>query len=131
MMFSLIWVGLNAPWSPKFEYAAPPKQMLAGLSGPALAGAHEFATAGCQYCHVAWGTSGGMAGPDLTNIGAQLTSYDLTIRIMNGGTNMPAFAGILTPTQLSDLVAFLQTRRIWSTGSEETHLQPADQPLPK
>jgi ubiquinol-cytochrome c reductase cytochrome b subunit len=125
IVFSLIWVGTNAPWSPKFQYVSPPKPMLAGLSGPALAGANEFASAGCQFCHIAWGTSGGVAGPDLTNIGAQLTPEEMTIRIMNGGTNMPAFAGILTPAQLSDLVAFLQTRRDWTTSAAVRHLQPA------
>ena len=32
------------------------------------------------------------------------------MRISNGGTNMPSFAATLTPQELADLVAFLQSR---------------------
>jgi ubiquinol-cytochrome c reductase cytochrome b subunit len=34
----------------------------------------------------------------------------MTIRIVNGGGQMPAFGASLTNKELSDLVAFLQTR---------------------
>jgi mono/diheme cytochrome c family protein len=44
-------------------------------------------------------------------IGSLLTSDDITIRIINGGTNMPAFAGNVSPEQLADLVALLRSRR--------------------
>jgi ubiquinol-cytochrome c reductase cytochrome b subunit len=39
-----------------------------------------------------------------------LKKDDLIIRIVNGGTNMPAFGSSLTPREMDDLVAFLQTR---------------------
>jgi mono/diheme cytochrome c family protein len=35
----------------------------------------------------------------------------LVIRIVNGGTNMPAFGPTLKPGELDALVAFLETRR--------------------
>jgi len=36
----------------------------------------------------------------------------MTIRIVNGGVNMPAFGAMLKPEEIDDLVAFLQTRTI-------------------
>lgn len=41
-----------------------------------------------------------------------LLGQDMVIRILNGGRNMPAFGGILHPDQVSDLVAYLETRRL-------------------
>jgi ubiquinol-cytochrome c reductase cytochrome b subunit len=35
----------------------------------------------------------------------------MTIRIANGGVNMPAFGATLKPGELDDLVAFLQSRK--------------------
>ena len=34
----------------------------------------------------------------------------MTTRILTGATNMPAFGSMLTPDQVSALVAFLQSR---------------------
>jgi len=50
-------------------------------------------------------------GPDLTYIADTLTRDNLVIRIVNGGTNMPAFGPSLKPGELDDLVAFLETRK--------------------
>jgi ubiquinol-cytochrome c reductase cytochrome b subunit len=49
--------------------------------------------------------------PGLTEAGERLTEDEITIRIMNGGYNMPAFAGNLKPEELEDLVIILHSRR--------------------
>jgi ubiquinol-cytochrome c reductase cytochrome b subunit len=47
----------------------------------------------------------------LTYIADTLTRDNMVIRIVNGGTNMPAFRSSLKPQELDALVAFLQSRK--------------------
>jgi ubiquinol-cytochrome c reductase cytochrome b subunit len=75
-----------------------------------LAGAHLFYARGCEYCHNINGY-GGKAGPDLTKVGNRLSHEELTIRIVNGSTDMPAFGGILSKDDLNKLTAFLATEK--------------------
>jgi mono/diheme cytochrome c family protein len=91
-----------------------PATITTGLSGPALDGAKLWRSYGCVLCHSVKGY-GGIRGPDLTNIANQLTPEEMTVRILNGGYNMPQYAGIMSPLQASDIVAFLETRRTVST----------------
>jgi ubiquinol-cytochrome c reductase cytochrome b subunit len=118
MIASLIETGDLAPWSPRFETASLPlpAKITTGLSGPALQGAKLWRTYGCPYCHMISGY-GGIRGPDLTNIGNELTPDQITIRIANGGYNMPQYGGLMPPDQLNDLVAFLQTRREYAVAN--------------
>lgn len=84
-------------------------QVVGTASGPIATGAQLFYDEGCEFCHSVAG-QGGQRGPDLTHVADRLSATQITIRILNGGTNMPAFAGNLTPDELNALVAFLQSR---------------------
>jgi ubiquinol-cytochrome c reductase cytochrome b subunit len=48
----------------------------------------------------------------LTEVSDKLSKDQMILRIANGGVNMPAFAGNLTPAEMDALVAFLQSRKI-------------------
>lgn len=124
LVTSLTMTGELAPWSPRFQATALPGPVASGLSGSAARGGRLFASASCQYCHTVYGSSGGIAGPSLENIGNQLTADQMTIRILNGGTNMPAFARNLSPQDVRDLVAFLQTRKEWHTAPGQQQSPP-------
>lgn len=101
--------GWNAHWSPDFNPQPLPAAVVGTSSGLVADGAKLFNERGCGNCHRIAGY-GGRRGPDLTTVGNRLTKEDMTIRLLNGGTNMPAFAGVLTPQEVDELIAFLQSR---------------------
>jgi ubiquinol-cytochrome c reductase cytochrome b subunit len=110
MIITLGIAGERSYWSPDFSAQPLPEQVVAATSGPVADGAQLFYDKGCEYCHMIEGY-GGRRGPNLSGIGNRLTPDEMTVRILNGGKNMPAFASILTPEQINALVAFLQSRR--------------------
>jgi ubiquinol-cytochrome c reductase cytochrome b subunit len=87
-----------------------PADVIASTQPEVNQGAALFHAKGCEFCHEVKGF-GGHRGPNLSNVGDRLTHTDMVIRILNGGHNMPAFAGALKPTDLDALVAFLQSRK--------------------
>src|SRR5581483_5532510 len=99
-----------AGWSPRFNATVLPNNLIGAPSNSQIAkGAQLWHSQTCEYCHMIDG-HGGIRGPDLSDVGSRLTPQDITIRILNGGDNMPAFAPNLSPSDLNDLVAFLSSR---------------------
>lgn len=110
MVGSLTILGYQSPWSPDFDPPPLPDRVVGPVSAQAAHGAMLFHQKGCENCHTIAGF-GGERGPELTHIADRLTRREMVLRILNGGTNMPAFASILDPQQVDALVAFLETRK--------------------
>jgi mono/diheme cytochrome c family protein len=116
----------------KIAHGAPepelPRLDVEGLSADAMAGSSIFTgKAGCIGCHVV-GSAGGVTGPTLTNIatvaetrkpGTPAEAYiEESIRNSQAFVApgyaaglMPSFQGILTDQEITQLVAFLMTRK--------------------
>ncbi len=125
VMIGTLWIqGKRAPWSPDFSAKPLETQVIGATSGPVYEGGILFHQKGCEFCHAIAG-HGGHRGPDLTYVADRLTSAQMTIRIVNGAKLMPAFGGILTSQQLNDLVAFLKTRRHYTSQQNPVESDPA------
>jgi ubiquinol-cytochrome c reductase cytochrome b subunit len=110
MAVGILWNrGAQANWSPDFNAPPLPEAVVGASSGPVYEGGLLFHAKGCEYCHIVNGY-GGKRGPDLSTIGNQRDAAQLTVRILHGGINMPAFGSTLTPAEVQNLVAFLQSR---------------------
>ena len=113
--------GLKAPWSPNFQAQRLSVQVVGTTTGAVAKGGQLFYDKGCIYCHAIAG-NGGNRGPDLTYVGDRLNANQLIWRISNGGVNMPSYAGTLSQEDMSNLVAFLSSRK--ATPPEIQALQP-------
>lgn len=103
-------IGIVAPWSPRFDAQPLTAQVVGTSTGAVARGADIFYKKGCEYCHIVSGY-GGVRGPDLTKAGNRMSAAQIETRIFSGAANMPSYTGNLTPEQLNDLVAFLQSRK--------------------
>lgn len=110
-VISLLIVGMKAPWSADFKAKPLPLTAVRNVQDTMVAaGVHLFYTKGCEYCHRINGY-GGLAGPNLTNVGNRLNNQEIIIRIVNGAGNMPAFGGVLTKDELDKLTTFLAAQK--------------------
>jgi ubiquinol-cytochrome c reductase cytochrome b subunit len=106
-----LWLlGARSAWSPNFEAGRLSADIVGATEGPLAEGARVFHDKACLNCHLIDG-QGGRRGPNLSRIGDLLTRDEILIRISNGGTNMPAYAGNLKPEQLQALAEFLMSRK--------------------
>ena len=111
VMVGGLWIaGIRSNWSPEFAAQPLPANVVGATSGPVADGALLFYQKGCEYCHSVGGY-GGSRGPDLSAVGDRLNEQQMTLRILNGGVNMPPFNNTITPDQLDKLLAFLQSRK--------------------
>ncbi len=111
MMVGILWLaGEQAKWSPNFAVQPLPASVVGTGNASVTSGAHLFLSKGCAYCHIIAG-SGGERGPSLSTVGGRLSENQITVRILNGGNNMPAYSSILTPKEVEDLVTFLHSRK--------------------
>ena len=106
---SLTVAGVESPWVPKLQGGTLPESVTQGVAGPERLGADLFVSKACFACH-AIESAGGKRGPDLSHVASRLGRDQITARIATGGGGMPAFAGSLTPAELDELTAFLETR---------------------
>jgi ubiquinol-cytochrome c reductase cytochrome b subunit len=114
---ALWYQGERSPWSPDFNAQLLPASVVQASNPQVAQGAQLFHAKGCEYCHAIAG-SGGQRGPDLTAVADRLSVEQITLRILNGGYNMPSFASSLKPEELDAIVAFLKTRA--SAGQPNT-----------
>ena len=116
--------GERAPWSPDFSAKPLPADVVGSTSQPVVRGATLFHDKGCEFCHSIAG-HGGHRGPDLTTVADRLTRQQMTLRILNGGTNMPAFASSLHTQDVDDILAFLHTRTAAHVCGDARRWRPA------
>jgi ubiquinol-cytochrome c reductase cytochrome b subunit len=109
---ALTVAGFRSTWAPVLDDGVTlPASVIAALDANARGGADLFVSKSCIACHPIAGT-GGRRGPDLSDVGARLPHDRIVTVILTGqGSAMPSYAGSLTPDEVAQLVAFLETRR--------------------
>lgn len=102
---SLTVVGMRAPWFPEETEALTPED-LGTTDAQVLSGAVVFNERGCQLCHAVL-DNGGNYGPALTRVTHRLSSEEVSLRIMNGIGDMPAYRETISRQELHEILAFL------------------------
>lgn len=108
ILASLTYLGARVPWSPAYETQPLTRTDLPDADAAMLEGASVFYDRGCQYCHVVY-ERGGQWGPELTRVRLRLSPEEITVRIVMGYGDMPAYRDVLAEEELRVLVHFLST----------------------
>jgi ubiquinol-cytochrome c reductase cytochrome b subunit len=106
-LFYLIWIGLQAPWTPPLTLQPLEGPIIERLSGEPAEGARLVVERGCLYCHKVLNQGTGY-GPDLTGVAARLSPEVISSRIVAGFGDMPAYRDVLDERELSALLAFFR-----------------------
>jgi len=105
------YLGTFAPWSPKMDaWTSDPTPLsyLEGRTPLERQGALVFHNKQCINCH-SIGGAGGLRGPALDSVAAQLTGDQMVRQVIQGGGNMPAYGKNLDPSEVAALVAYMRT----------------------
>jgi mono/diheme cytochrome c family protein len=109
-------IGIAANGGGRKVTATAPPTGTAPVDPHVAAGAHDFVQFACAQCHGELGRGGvSRAVPPLTSVAKQLTPSELRSIIDHGlgeSTNpttpyMPVWGGVISKTQVSDLIAYL------------------------
>ncbi len=96
----------------------------AGRAGSPPAGAKVFASAGCTACHTFTPAKAtGKVGPNLDKLA--LDNAATVLVISNGRNAMPSFKGRLSPTQISDVAAYLLASKAEAAAPSPTPVKGA------
>ncbi len=91
-----------------FHKSTEPATATGGTEAPAQPGADVFVSGGCGGCHtLGKANASGAVGPSFD--GTQLTAAQAEPIIADGLNAMPAFAGQLTPEQITDVATYITT----------------------
>jgi ubiquinol-cytochrome c reductase cytochrome b subunit len=101
--------GRRAPWAPVLAPESIDAAVIDSADEMVLRGAVVYEEKACLACHAIEG-QGGNYGPDLSGIGSQRTTGEMSMVILHGAPNMPAYLGIIEADELEALLAFLATR---------------------
>jgi ubiquinol-cytochrome c reductase cytochrome b subunit len=116
MFLAICWAGFTklgtyTPWSPHMDAwsgDAVPVVYLEHRTPLERQGVNVFQEKQCRNCH-ALGGVGGQRGPALDTVATRLTEDQLVRQVLQGGGNMPAYGGALSPAETTALVKFLDT----------------------
>jgi ubiquinol-cytochrome c reductase cytochrome b subunit len=103
---TLTIIGIRAPWFPE-ETEPLTARELGTTDSRVVSGAVVFNERGCGLCHAVAGR-GGNYGPELTRVGHRLSPEEISLRIMNGIRDMPAYRETLSREELDEILAFLR-----------------------